>query len=366
MGKTFIWRFISAGVLVLVVGSGQPRAGRGTPRDPFQLFAPTVVVSTGQMQRLERDEPIVQTLPRGDGQLAVFVATRFDAPPDALVAWTRRVAELKKSRFVLAIGRFSDPPTPADLHKLSLDERDLKAIRECTPGDCGLKLSAPEIQALKSAAESGGTGWHEAVQQEFRRLVVARVSLYQTGGLSVLPPTQDRKTPKHLEEAFSSILAKSPFLERLPNVERWLKTYPKDEDPEIESFFYWSKEQYGRGKPVISVTHVGIVHPDPGLDLPAVVIAAKQILATHYSEGALGLTMVMPDPANGTSYLVYLNRSQLDLLRSPFAGMFRGALEDRLERNAPEVVRGLRARLESGHPPERPLSTQSTSPDEDR
>ena len=60
--------------------------------------------------------------------------------------------------------------------------------------------------------------------------------------------------------------------------------------------------------------------------------------------------------------LVYLNRSQLDLLRSPFAGMFRGALEDRLERNAPEVVRGLRARLESGHSPERPLSTQPTLP----
>jgi hypothetical protein len=76
--------------------------------------------------------------------------------------------------------------------------------------------------------------------------------------------------------------------------------------------------------------------------------------------------MIMPDPANRTSYLVYLNRSQLDLLRSPFAGMFRGALEDRLKRNAPEVVRGLRARLESGHPPQRPLSTQSTSPDEDR
>ena len=66
-----------------------------------------------------------------------------------------------------------------------------------------------------------------------------------------------------------------------------------------------------------------------------------------------------------TSYLVYLNRSQLDLLRSPFAGMFRGALEDRLERNAPEVVRGLRARLESGHPPERPVTTHWTAPDEE-
>jgi hypothetical protein len=365
MGKTSIWRFISVGVLVLVVGSGQPGAGRATAGDPFEFLAPTVVVSTAQRQRLERDEPIVQTLPKSDGQLAVFVATRLDAPPDALVAWTRRIAELKQSRFVLAIGRFSDPPTPADLHKLSLDERDLEAIRECTPGHCGLKLTAPEIEALKSAAESGGEGWHEAVEQEFRRLVVARVNLYQTGGLSALPPTEDRKTPKHLEEAFSSILAKSPFLERLPNVERWLKTYPKGEDPEIESFFYWSKEQYGRGKPVISVTHVGIVHPESGLNLPAVVIAGKQIFATHYSEGALGLTMVMPDPANGTSYLVYLNRSQLDLLRSPFAGMFRGALEDRLERNAPEVVRGLRARLESGHPPERPVTTHWTAPDEE-
>ena len=364
MGKTSIWRLISAVVLVLVVGSGHPSSGPGTG-DPFEFLAPTVVVSTAQRQRLERDEPIVQTLPKGDGQLAVFVATRLDAPPDALVAWTRRIAELKQSRFVLAIGRFSDPPTPADLHGLSLDERDLEAIRECTPGHCGLKLTAPEIEALKSAAESGGEGWHQAVQQEFRHLVVARVNLYQTGGLSALPPTEDRKTPKHLEEASSSILAKSPFLERLPNVERWLKTYPNGEDPGIESFFYWSKEQYGRGKPVISVTHVGIVHPEPGLNLPAVVVAGKQILATHYSEGALGLTMVMPDPANGTSYLVYLNRSQLDLLRSPFAGMFRGALEDRLERNAPEVVRALRARLESGHSPKRPVTTHSTAPDEE-
>jgi hypothetical protein len=366
MAKTSIWRFISAGILVLVVGGGQPRARQGPARDPFEFFAPTVVLSEAQRQRLERDEPVVQTLPGGDGQLAVLVATRLDAPPDALVAWTRRIAELKQSRFVLAIGRFSDPPTLADLHKLSLDEGDLEAIRECTPGDCGLKLSTPEIESLKSAAESGGTAWHEAVQHEFRRLVVARVNLYRAGGLSTLPPTDDRHTPKHLEKAFASILAKSPYLEQLPNVERWLKNYPDVEDAGIESLFYWSKEQYGRGKPVISVTHVGIAHPEPGHNLPAVVIAGKQILATHYAEGALGLTMVMPDSANGTSYLVYLNRSQIDLLRSPFAGIFRGALEKRLERNAPEVVRGLRTRLESGGPPEHTPTTHSIPDDEER
>jgi hypothetical protein len=365
MDKTSISRFIWAAAVVLVVGGTKSRVF-STRSDPFEFFAPSVVVSEKERERLDRDEPVVQTLPGDDGQLAVFVATRLDAPPDALVAWTRRIAALKQSRFVLAVGRFSDPPTPADLHNLSLDERDLEAVRECTPGDCELKLSAPEIESLKSAAESSGTEWQEAVQEEFRRLVVARIDLYRTGGLSALSPAGDRKKPKHPAEVFSSILAKSPYLEQLPHVERWLQAYPQADEPAIESFFYWSKEQYGRGKPVISVTHVGIVHPEPGHNLPAVLIVAKQILATHYTEGALGLTMVMPDPANGTSYLVYLNRSQLDLLRSSFAGLFRGALERRLDRDAPEVVRGLRARLESGAPPEPPPTMQSTPPDEER
>jgi hypothetical protein len=366
MAKTSIWRFISAAILALVLGSGPPPSGQGTVGDPFEFFAPTVVVSEVQRQRLERDEPVVQTLRGGGGQLAVFVATRLDAPADALVAWTRRIAQLKQSRFVLEIGRFSDPPTPADLDKLSLDERDLEAIRECRPADCALKLSAPEIESLKSAAESGGKGWHQAVEQEFRRLVVARVNLYRTAGLNALPPTHDRSTPNHLEKVFASILAKSPYLERLPNVERWLKNYPDVTAAGIESFFYWSKEQYGRGKPVISVTHVGIVHTQSGHNLPAVVVVGKQILATHYVEGALGLTMVIPDSANGTSYLVYLNRSQLDLLKGPLSGVFRSAVEQRLERNAPEVVRGLRTRLESGLPPDQPPATHSTPVDEDR
>jgi hypothetical protein len=318
-------------------------------------------VSQAERQRLDRDQAVVRALPGSSGQLAIFVATRLNAPPDALVAWTREIPELKRSRFVQAIGRFSDPPTLADVDGLSLDERDVEAVRKCVPGDCALKLSGPEIASLKSAAAAGGAGWQDAVQQEFRRVVIARMQLYRTGGLGALPPIVDRRTPKHLEKAAATILANSPYLKRMANVERWLQTYPHDDDPGIESFFYWSKEHYGRGKPVISVTHVGIVHPDPGHGLPAVLVVARQILATHYVEGALGLTMVMRDPANGTSYLVYLNRSQLDLLRSAFAGLFRGALEGRLERDAPEVVRGLRARLESGHPPGGASGSRSTS-----
>ncbi len=316
--------------------------------NPFEFLAPSIVVSSDDRARLDRDEVIARTLPGPKGQLAVFVATRLNAQPDVLAAWTRAIAELKRSRFVLAVGRFSDPPRPSDLDGLTLDERDLDALRHCRRGACGLKLSAAEIDALTAVA--AGADWRDAIQREFRRLLVARVNQYRVGGLAASSPAADRSTTETPHKTFEAIVNESPYLTRIPAVVGWLTRYPHA-DAAVESFFYWSKEHYAQGKPVVSVTHVGIVHSETDRRLPAVLVASKQIFATHYVEGGLGLTMVVRDDANGTTYLAYVNRSQVDLLRGWFGGLVRSVLEDRLERHAPQIVRGLRARLESDAPP---------------
>jgi hypothetical protein len=279
----------------------------------------------------------------------VFVATRLNAPPDALVAWTRAIAELKRSEFVLAIGRFSDPPGPSDLAGLTLDQRDLDAIRQCRPGNCGLKLPAGDIESLTGAVATAGAEWRDAAQREFRRLLAERVVQYRAGGLTALPSPADRTKSRRPDDALSAIMEQSPYLGKLPQVVAWLKNYPHA-DSAVESFFYWSKEHYGDGKPVVSITHVGIVRPEPDHRLPAILVAGKQIFATHYLEGGLGLTMIVRDARNGAPYLVYVNRSQVDMLRGFFGAFVRGVLEDRVERQAPLIVRGLRARLESGSP----------------
>jgi hypothetical protein len=326
-------------------GAEQPRS------DPFQFLAPSVVVSAADRERLDRDEVLARVLSGKSGQLAVFVATRLNAPPDALVAWMRAIAELKRSKFVLAIGRFSDPPRPSDLEDLTLDQRELDAIRDCRPGDCGLKLSAGEMESVTAALATAGNEWRDTAQREFRRLLVERVQQYRTGGLAALQPPADRTKSRRPDEALSAIVEQSPYLAVLPQVVAWLKDYPQA-DSGVESFFYWSKEYYGGGKPVISITHVGIVRQDSDHRLPAILVAGKQIFATHYLEGGLGLTMILRDATNGTPYLVYLNRSQVDILRGFFGAFARGVLEDRVERQAPLIVRGLRARLESGNPPD--------------
>jgi hypothetical protein len=335
-----------AALALLAATQAPARSGAPARGDPFEFLQPWVVLSDADRRRLDRDEVVARTLPAGDGQLAVFVATRLEASPDALVAWTRAIAELKRSRFVLAIGRFSDPPDERDLDTLTLDARDLDAIRRCVPGDCGLKLSAGDISVLSRAAAAGGEGWREAVQREFRRLLVNRVNAYRAGGLAALPAPADRARPRSLDASLTAIVEASPYLDRLPAVATWLREYPAA-NASVESFFYWSKEFYGEGKPVISITHVGIVRPGPDRRLPAVLVAGKQILATHYANAGLGLTMILEDTA-GTPYLVYLNRTELDLLRGFFGPFARGILEARLGRHAPRIVAGLRARLESG------------------
>jgi hypothetical protein len=240
MPHAFLRRLIcaaAAGALSLDTGpfAGQQQSGVEQSRDPFQFLAPSVIVSAADRARLDRDQVVAQVLSAKGGQVAVFVATRLKAPPDALVAWTRAIAELKRSRFVLAIGRFSEPPRLSDLDDLTLDQGDLEAIQRCRPGDCGLKLSAGEIESLTAAA-AAGVQWREVVQREFRRLLVERVQQYRAGGLAVLQPPADRKKPRRPADALSVIVQQSPYLAKLPQVVAWLNDYPHAHSG-VESFF---------------------------------------------------------------------------------------------------------------------------------
>ena len=74
--------------------------------DPFEFFQPSVTVTVDDRRQLDRGEPIARVLPGQDLEIAVFAAVHVDIDGDRLVAWMRRIEELKKSSYVLAIGRF--------------------------------------------------------------------------------------------------------------------------------------------------------------------------------------------------------------------------------------------------------------------
>ena len=318
--------------------------------DPFAFLQPSVTVSADERRQLDRGEPVARVLPAHDHEVAVFAAIRVDIDGDRLVAWMRRIGELKKSHDVLAIGRVSDPPAIDDLAGLVLDDEELSAIRDCRPGSCGLKLSAAEMTRLQRAAAGAGTEWRPRLQQAFRAMVLERVKAYVADGQAALPPYVDHADAVWPATRFVSVLGHSLFLTaHLPQFARHLSGDPGTGTTALESFVYWSKERLA-GKAIISATDVTMLRSDePGL--PDALVAGKQIFATHYVNASLGITLILRGTHGAPNYLAYVNRSEVDVLGGMFGSLTRRVLQRRLKAEAATVLLGLRRRLESGAPP---------------
>jgi hypothetical protein len=201
---------------------------------------------------------------------------------------------------------------------------------------------------LKTVAADAEEGWKEAVQQAFREVLLERVRMYLFTG--EVAPYENQKNPVWPAERFTSLVEHSVFLtEHLPKFAEHLRGYPSSAAPEVESFIYWSKERLAR-KAVISLTHVSILRSEDAA-LPDMLEAGKQIFATHYVNASLGITAVVRGGPGGPNYLVYVNRSELDVPGGPFKGIIRWFLQRRLKAEAATVLQGLRRRLESGEPP---------------
>lgn len=333
---------------VAAVAARPALTGQGeSPADPFAFFRPQVTLNPAERSRLDRGETLVKSVAPVDGQVAIFSVAKTQVTGDRLVRWVRRVDAMKRGRYAPAVVRFSDPPHIDDLRTLELDPADLDALRNCRPGACGLKLSETEIAQLSGLARSRRAGWQAEVQQAFRAVVLARARAYLAEGFAGLPPYRDQERPVVLADEFQKLLTQTPFLsERAPLLTGFFRQYPAAPTPAVESFLYWSKEILGR-KPVVSITHVGIQRPDSG---PDVVVASRQVFATHYMSGSIAVTAIVGGRETGPRYLAYFNRSRVDVLDGMFGGLVRRIVERRLRDEADDIVAGLRTRLESGEP----------------
>jgi hypothetical protein len=335
---------ISAAVLAFGLLAAAPEV------DPFAFFRPNVLVTDEERKRLDKGEAVAHTLAGEDHEVAVFAAVRVGVDGERLVAWMRRVEDLKKSGYVLSIGRFSDPPRLEDLSTLELDPDELSDVVGCRPGDCGLKLASAEMQMLQTAAAGEAPQWQVRLQQAFRRLVLQRVIMYLAEGQEALPPYADHAAPVRPAAAFSSLLAHSAYLtEHLPAFAGHLGRFPQMRLPDVESFVYWSKERLA-DHAIISATHVNIWRgAEPGM--PETLVAGKEIFATHYVNASLNMTAIVKDESTQAHYLVFVNRSQVDVVGGMFGGLVRWLIQRRVRSEAATVLQGLRQRLESGEPP---------------
>lgn len=328
--------------LALASGRRQDPLSDPMASDPIALLVPAGSLDAAARAHVDSGGALVDTLPARGRDLAAFGAVRTTAGGEDLVAWARRAAPFQPGTYRPQTGRFSDPPT--------LEDRDLDDMRRCRPGDCGVKLAAPEILRLREAIAQAGQGWRAAAAAAFREILVRRAEMYLAGGHGSAEPYHDHKVPLSPALEFAAVLD-HVHLDGAAGagLTDHLLAYPRWQAQEVESFLYWSKETLGGGKPIVTITHVNIVRSSDPRRAEALV-AAKQVFATHYVSASLSITTIAGGANGGLRYLLYLRRSRADVFTGPFGGIVRRSVEGRIRSEGPRALDALRRRLESGEP----------------
>lgn len=278
------------------------------------------------------------------GEVATVGAVRIPVTIDFFLHQFRDIENFKKGPAVLSVGKFSDPPQEQDLERLTLGNKELDAIAGCKPGKCSLKLSAQMIARLRSIAARGQGPRFES---EFRAVLFDYVASYMEKGTPAMITYSDTDPPVQTSREFLEILGQFGWLERdAPLLLKALADSPRTPRPQINDFFYWSKESFGL-KPVVSVTHV-LVLKTTIEGRPWAFIASKQIYADHYFVASLGLTVLAQESADLANPLIsvaYFNRSRTDGLQGWFSSVERSIVERHVRYGILKNLSELRDRL---------------------
>jgi hypothetical protein len=308
---------------MLIALLAAPAAATFDPARTFLMAA--FKMSAAEIGRLDRGDVISRTLDvKNRREVATLGIVRIRTSPSRYVERLADIATFKRTDEVLQIGTFGRVPHPGDVASLVIDESDLQRLRECRVEDCEVRLSADGIDRVRREID-----WHAADASRkatllVRQLLVDYVARYRQSGTAAAMEYADRLPRLNVGREFASLIEADTITSNYaPRLRRHLLAYPTSSAEKMTDFVYWSKELV-RGRPVISITHVATAAAVD--DSPvAYAIGSKQIYAMHYFDASLGLTLLVPDRTaeSPATFVVYLNRSRIDLFEGLFGGVAR-------------------------------------------
>jgi hypothetical protein len=302
--------------------------------------------SKKDLEAVERGEAVVKLLDtEHDSQTQLLGVVKIQGAPEELASRYRNIVDFEKGTGILQIGLFTDPPGVDDLAALTIDPVDIEDLKECLPGDCGIKLSAEAIQAFRQI------DWEaqEAVsiaERLAREMLVDFLRAYQKGGNTALGTLHDKEKPLEVGLAFEAMIESPEFPAYFPDLYSYLNDYPAAGIPGAKEFFYWSKVNFGL-KPMIRLNHVVIYQPSGRPDV-RYAVASKMLYSSHYFNTGIEMKFLAATPESADSYyLVANNQSRSDGfsgLTGFFAGRkIRGKAREALESYLASVKRNLEA-----------------------
>jgi hypothetical protein len=282
-------------------------------------------VTSADLARIDARQVVSRTVPVGDRrEVGTIGVVRMRVRPEFYVERLADIATFKRDEAILQIGTFGNPPHAKDVADLTLDESDLRILRSCRVGNCGMQLSADAIERFQQNVDWQQADAAHQANRVMRQIVVEYAASYARSGNRAAMRYADQPEAVDLAQEFISLSGSDsrawvPF----SGLHQHLLDYPFGKSPGMRDLLYWSKELVGR-RAVVSVTHLAIAEMPPG-SAASFAIASKHIYGTHYFVASVGLTVLLRDPStpSAATYVVYVNRSRIDLFDGTFGGVLR-------------------------------------------
>ena len=337
--------FVSA--FALIGSFAAPHTGSEQNALPATLDAflsDPVHASAADREALLAGEPVVALLDADpEKEVAVFGAIWVNAAPSQYVSAVNDIERFERGGSVHVTKRISDPPRLSDFDGMSLRDEDFRDLKDCTIGNCALKVGEDGLQEFREAVDWRKPTARADANAVIRRLAFEYVNRYRQGGSATLAVYRDKERPTFVADEFRSMINRLPRLgSDMPDLKAYLLGYPHAGLSNATDFLYWQDAEFGL-KPIVRVNHL-VVQRRPD----RTVVASKMLYASHYFWTALEIRVLLPDPARGPGFwFVMVNRGMSDGLGGFTGKIVRGRVRAGLQKSIRAVLVSTKSKLES-------------------
>lgn len=283
--------------------------------------------------------------PNDTAEVAVKGVVRVDVPRQTFLDAVEQANVFRSTRR-LETGVIHNPPEAADFAAVSLPQRDIRSLEQCRPGRCALRLTASGLADLRSKVAWGSADAADQANHRTREWLLEIMDGYLKKGLAAFAPFEDSPAAVNVDEQFRRLLDDTATLTRgYPELATYLRDYPAATLASSKETFYWALDDFGV-KPTLTITQAVSYAPQGTED---VVVAWKQIYASHFFNGGLSVTTYEND--GDAAYVVQLDRVRADGLGGAFGKIKRSRMAGAMESELKEFLRDTRARLHAASSP---------------
>jgi hypothetical protein len=349
---TATWRWPAAGLLAALLVCGAARfASGGAVEEPENFFRQYVGLNDGEISSIHQGKPVAKIMDAPDAdQVFVFGGVRIEAAPESYLKFAADLDRLRQLPGFLAIKKFSDPPVLADLDGFTLEDEDVKQMKDCHPGKCEVQLPAGVMDEFQKQVDWSSPNAADQANHLAQQIALKALQAYISGGNQELGTYRDKSHPAEVAETFQALINRSKALPvYLPDLRQYLLDYPSAKADNIKSQFYWEKVNFGL-KPTLRMVQA-VVYQGSGANQGAYAVAVKQLYSSHYFESALDLTVCVPDrqaKKQPAFYLITLKGSQQAGLTGFKGGIVRKVAVDRSRSSLQKSLVAIKMQLESG------------------